>query len=139
MKTLGRRSVGPARWGVLPAPRNHRSRTCLRKGADLQSARSAAVWRRPCFLLQVSTPWGSDARLCVNVTHDDDVAAAILGYLEEHPHGMDTLEGIAEWWVIRQQIRVEGATVTRVLQRLTERGTLEVIANGAHRLYRRKV
>ncbi len=74
-----------------------------------------------------------------DVIHDDDVAAAILGYLEEHPHGMDTLEGIAEWWLSRQQIRVEVATVTRVLGRLTERGALEVIANGAHRLYRRKV
>ncbi len=78
-------------------------------------------------------------RPCVNaVIHDDDVAAAILGYLEEHPHGMDTLEGITEWWLSRQQIRVQVATVTRVLQRLTERGALEVIANGAHRLYRLK-
>jgi len=72
------------------------------------------------------------------VIHDDDVAAAILGYLEEHPYGMDTLEGITEWWLSRQQIRVQVATVTRVLQRLTERGALEVIANGAHCLYRRK-
>ena len=72
------------------------------------------------------------------VIHDDDVAAAILGYLEEHPQGMDTVEGIAEWWVSRQQIRVQVATVTRVLHRLTERGAVEVIANGAHRLYRRK-
>jgi hypothetical protein len=69
---------------------------------------------------------------------DDDVAAAILGYLEEHPYGMDTLEGITEWWLSRQQIRVQVATVTRVLQRLTEGGALEVIANGAHCLYRRK-
>jgi hypothetical protein len=74
-----------------------------------------------------------------DVTHDDDVAAAILGYLEEHPQRMDTLEGIAEWWVARQQIHVEVATVTKALERLTERGALEVIANGAHRLFRRKV
>jgi hypothetical protein len=73
------------------------------------------------------------------VTHDDEVAAAILGYLEEHPHGMDTPEGIAEWWPSRQQIRVDVATVTRVLQGLTERGELEVIQNNGHRLYRRKV
>ena len=72
------------------------------------------------------------------VIHDDDVAAAILGYLEEHPHGMDTLEGIAEWWLSRQQIRVQVATVSRVLHRLTERGAVEVVDANGHRLYRRK-
>ena len=73
------------------------------------------------------------------VTHDDDVAAAILGYLEEHPHGMDTLEGIAEWWIARQRVRVQVAAVARVLERLTERGAVEVVASNGHRLYRRKV
>ena len=72
------------------------------------------------------------------VAHDDDVAAAILGYLEEHPRAMDTLEGISEWWIARQQIGVNVATVARVLGRLTERGRLEVISTGPHRLYRRK-
>jgi len=75
----------------------------------------------------------------VNVTHDDDVATAILGYLEEHPHGMDTLEGIAEWWIARQRVRVQVATVARVLERLTEGGAVEVVSANGHRLYRRKV
>ena len=73
------------------------------------------------------------------MTHDDDVAAAILGYLEEHPHGMDTLEGIAEWWIARQQIRVNVAAVARVLERLTEGGAVEVVSANGHRLYRRKI
>ena len=72
------------------------------------------------------------------MTHDDDVAAAILGYLEEHPHGMDTLEGIAEWWIARQQIRVNVTAVARVLERLTEGGAVEVVSANGHRLYRRK-
>ena len=75
----------------------------------------------------------------VNVTLDDDVAAAILGYLEEHPHGMDTLEGIAEWWIARQRIRVNVAAVARVLERLTEGGAVEVVSANGHRLYRRKI
>ena len=75
----------------------------------------------------------------VNVTHDDDVATAILGYLEEHPHGMDTLEGIAEWWIARQRIRVNVAAVARVLERLTEGGAVEVVSANGHRLYRRKI
>ena len=72
------------------------------------------------------------------MTHDDDVATAILGYLEEHPHGMDTLEGIAEWWIARQRIRVNVAAVARVLERLTEGGAVEVVSANGHRLYRRK-
>ena len=72
------------------------------------------------------------------MTHDDDVAAAILGYLEEHPHGMDTLEGIAEWWIARQRVRVQVVTVARVLERLTEGGAVEVVSANGHRLYRRK-
>ncbi len=75
----------------------------------------------------------------IDVTRDHDVADAILGYLEEHPRGMDTVEGIAEWWLSRQQIRVTVATVTRVLGRLRKRGALEVIHTNGHRLYRRKV
>ena len=75
----------------------------------------------------------------VNVTLDDDVAAAILGYLEEHPHGMDTLEGIAEWWIARQRVRANVAAVARVLERLTEGGAVEVVSANGHRLYRRKI
>jgi hypothetical protein len=74
-----------------------------------------------------------------DVTNDGEVATAILGYLEEHPHGMDTLEGIAEWWVSRQQIRAHVTTVARVLERLADRGAVEVIAANGTRLYRRKV
>ena len=75
----------------------------------------------------------------INVTHDDGVATAILGYLEEHPHGMDTLEGIAEWWIARQRVRVNVAAVARVLERLTEGGAVEVVSANGHRLYRRKI
>ena len=73
-----------------------------------------------------------------DVMHDDGVATP-LGYLEEHPYGIDTLEGIAEWWLSRQQIRVTVATVTRVPGCLTERGALEVIHTNGYRLYCRKV
>ena len=38
---------------------------------------------------------------------------------------MDTLEGIAEWWLMRQRIRVDVAMLARVIRRLTERGALE--------------
>ncbi len=69
---------------------------------------------------------------------EDGVAEAILGYIAEHPHAMDTVEGIAEWWLTRQAIRVNVVLLTRVLHRLTERGLLEEIGSGEHRRYRLK-
>jgi hypothetical protein len=56
------------------------------------------------------------------------MARLILSYLEEHPQASDTLEGIAEWWIMRQQIRVEIECLKKVLQDLAERGLL--IASG---------
>ena len=69
---------------------------------------------------------------------EEEVAEAILGYLAEHPHAMDTPEGIAEWWLMRQQVRVSVTTLMKVLQRLTEKGLLEEIKNGESRRYRLK-
>lgn len=70
--------------------------------------------------------------------NEDDMAAAILGYLAEHPRAMDTLEGIAEWWLMRQQVRIDIITLRRVLRRLTNSGVLEEIGSGTQQLYRRK-
>jgi hypothetical protein len=69
---------------------------------------------------------------------DAEVAEAILGYLEEYPHAMDTAEGIAEWWLMRQQIRVQVTMLMRVLHRLTERGLLDEIGTGEQRRYFRR-
>jgi hypothetical protein len=67
---------------------------------------------------------------------DDDVAEAVMGYLAEHPQAADTLAGIAEWWLMRQEVRVTVTTLGRVLHVLVERGLLEVIGEGEHRRYR---
>lgn len=69
---------------------------------------------------------------------DEEVAQDILGYLAEHPQAMDTAEGIAEWWIMRQQIRVNVTRLTRVLRGMTERGQLEEIGTGEQRRYRLK-
>ena len=60
----------------------------------------------------------------------------VLGYLEEHPQGMETLEGIAEWWIERRRIRVDVEALSRALQALTERDVLEVVGTGPTRRYR---
>ena len=58
---------------------------------------------------------------------EEQVAAQILEYLKERPHAMDTLEGIAEWWLLRQRIRMDVAMLAGVLRRLTARGVLETV------------
>jgi Fe2+ or Zn2+ uptake regulation protein len=72
------------------------------------------------------------------VINDEEVAQSILAYLAEHPQAMDTAEGIAQWWIMRQQIRVTATTVARVLRRLAERGLVEEFGDGEQRRYRLK-
>jgi hypothetical protein len=66
------------------------------------------------------------------------LAEAILAYLTEHPQAMDTLEGIAEWWLLRWQVRAVVEGVEAALHRLTEAGLLEEVGDGPSRLYRVK-
>lgn len=69
---------------------------------------------------------------------DEEMAEAIRGYLAEHPQAMDTTEGIAEWWLMRQEVRASVATVARVLRRLTDSGVVEEITAGERKWYRLK-
>ncbi len=62
---------------------------------------------------------------------EEDLARCVLDYLSEHPQATDTLEGIAEWWVMREQVRMDVKLLERVLHRLTKQGFLEEIQGGA--------
>ena len=46
------------------------------------------------------------------------LADEILAYLVKHPEAQDTLEGIAEWWLLEQRIRHAVAEVDGVLREL---------------------
>jgi Fe2+ or Zn2+ uptake regulation protein len=54
----------------------------------------------------------------------DEIAAQILRYLEEHPEAADTLEGVARWWLMRQQLRQSVAVVRQALERLKKEGLI---------------
>ena len=58
---------------------------------------------------------------------ESDLYRAVVAYLDENPDAMDTLEGIAEWWVMRQRIRTSVSTVARVVGQLVEDGLLEEV------------
>ncbi len=68
--------------------------------------------------------------------NDDELAQAILAYLAEHPQAMDSVEGIAQWWIMRQQVRVNVMRLTQVLRQLAENGFVEEIGEGEQRRYR---
>jgi hypothetical protein len=72
------------------------------------------------------------------MTSEREMAEAILSYLTEHPEASDTLEGIAEWWIMRQRVRVEVVTLKRVLCHLTDGGLLEEFGKKDDPQYRLK-
>lgn len=58
--------------------------------------------------------------------HDrDETRREILAYLVAHPHCEDTLEGIAEWWLLERSIERRLKDVRRVLEELVSEGLLE--------------
>jgi len=59
-----------------------------------------------------------------------------MRYLAEHPQAMDSARGIAEWWMMRQQARVEAQSVAKVLQQLAEEGQVEKVDSVNGPLYR---
>jgi Fe2+ or Zn2+ uptake regulation protein len=65
----------------------------------------------------------------------EELAEAIVEYLREHPRASDTLDGIAEWWIMRQHVRVELNTVKNVLRQLIAEGVLREIGEGDSRRY----
>ena len=67
---------------------------------------------------------------------EEALRAVVLTYLAEHRGAMDTIDGIAEWWVTRQQIRVDVERLAYVLEQLTEERILEVVGEGPQRLFR---
>jgi DNA-binding transcriptional regulator PaaX len=46
----------------------------------------------------------------------------ILDYLRQHPRAADSLEGIAGWWLLRQQVCEALSAVRQGLERLTAEG-----------------
>jgi hypothetical protein len=48
----------------------------------------------------------------------------ILAYLAEHPNSQDTLEGIAEWWLLERQVVQRVGEVKEALDELVAGGLL---------------
>ena len=59
-----------------------------------------------------------------------------MNYLGAHPQAMDNVRGIAEWWVMPQQVQVDLGILTRVLHQLADEGLLEQVDSATGPLYR---
>jgi hypothetical protein len=70
--------------------------------------------------------------------YEVELAAAVMEYLTRHPQAMDTVAGIAEWWLPETEIRGDLRVMRRVLDRLAEQSLLERIGAGANPHYRLK-
>jgi len=68
------------------------------------------------------------------VTCEPQIANDILGYLVAQPDAQDTLEGIAEWWLLEQRITEQAARVSEALAALVEEG-LVIERRGHERSY----
>ena len=68
-------------------------------------------------------------------TDDEDVrrvASEIERYLERHPNAMDTLEGIAKWWISQQRYEEALRTVHMALDYLVTKKEVsrQILSNG---------
>ena len=70
------------------------------------------------------------------MTSDDDVERVILGYLERHPFGADTLEKIAEFWLEHRRIRYGVEIVGGAIARLVNAGSIERLEHAGTTLFR---
>jgi hypothetical protein len=66
----------------------------------------------------------------------DALCDELLGYLREHPNAMDTLTGIAEWWLPQHRRRVDVERVAQALRTLEERELIERIGHDERALFR---
>jgi Fe2+ or Zn2+ uptake regulation protein len=56
------------------------------------------------------------------MTNDSTLDQRILKYLQERPQACDTLQGIASWWVMCQQVNDSIIGVQQVLETLKAQG-----------------
>ena len=67
----------------------------------------------------------------------EEIDRSILRYLQEHPDAKDTVEGIAQWWVLKEWTAVRYAAVERALALLLSKDLIvETRREGSPPYYR---
>ena len=90
--------------------------------------------------LQNPTRWHVSRNAIVAMSYSPsnaDVAEMILRYVTAHPAACDSLEGICEWWIVRQQRDDLRLAAAAALVHLVANGDLEASTGvDGHTLYR---
>ena len=77
------------------------------------------------------------------ISDDSDVehiAEYIVSYLNNHPNAADTVEGITEWWLLRQQIEISSALVQEALDYLVSESVVKINVNlSANKVYSKMI
>jgi hypothetical protein len=63
------------------------------------------------------------------------IESAILRYVVQHPAAKDTVEGIAEWWLLEAQVSATVAEVKMALEKLVSRGRMAAEQHTDGRIY----
>jgi hypothetical protein len=58
------------------------------------------------------------------LNNESPIERQILDYLTKHPAAQDTLRGIVEWWLLRQNIEQSTADVEAALDGLVAKGKI---------------
>jgi hypothetical protein len=74
-----------------------------------------------------------------NSSRREEIKDAILRYLKDHPCAMDTIEGIADWWLSDRRIARDMELLASVLTELTAAGVLTEDTTGSSRRYSLKM
>lgn len=59
------------------------------------------------------------------------LASKILEYLQTHPRARDSLDGIAEWWLMENDIQRKTTEVKFALKELVSTGLVEEVGDGS--------
>lgn len=54
-----------------------------------------------------------------------EICYSILAYLSANPDAGDTLDGIVEWWLLRQRLKFETRNVSEAVAKLVSEGLIE--------------
>ena len=67
------------------------------------------------------------------------LADTIRQYLINHPNSADTLEGVVNWWLVRQRYENAMSKVSQALELMVKQGELIKIQHqGSHPIYKVK-
>lgn len=78
---------------------------------------------------KVMINWPEGMRMSLSTGHEDDdvkaVATEIEQYLRDRKHVADTIDGITDWWLLRQRLKEEKQKVKKAVLYLCEKGVIK--------------